>query len=72
MDSRVDKSEKVAIRIPTELYRKIEDKIAGTSFSSVDEYVVMRLESEFPAEPVYSKEEEELIKERLRKLGYIE
>ncbi|MFB0557960.1 MAG: CopG family transcriptional regulator [Candidatus Bathyarchaeia archaeon] len=72
MDSRVDESERVTIRIPTDLYRKIEDKIVGTSFSSVDEYVVMRLESEFPAEPVYSKEEEELIKERLRKLGYIE
>lgn len=72
MDSRVDESERVTIKIPTDLYRKIEDKIVGTSFSSVDEYVVMRLESEFPAEPVYSKEEEELIKERLRKLGYIE
>ncbi len=68
----MDKSEKVMIKIPTDLYTKIEEKIAGTSFSSVEEYVIMRLESEFPAEPVYSKEEEELIKERLRKLGYIE
>lgn len=68
----MDTSEEVSIRIPGELYRKIEDKISGTSFSSVEEYVVMKLESEFPAEPVYSKEEEELIKERLRKLGYIE
>jgi len=68
----MDDTEKVSIKIPGELYRKIEDKIEGTSFSSVEEYVVMKLESEFPAEPVYSKEEEELIKERLRKLGYIE
>lgn len=68
----MDDSERVSIKIPGELYRKIEDKIEGTSFSSVEEYVVMKLESEFPAEPVYSKEEEELIKERLRKLGYIE
>jgi len=68
----MDKSEKVTIKIPADLYTKIEEKIAGTSFSSVEEYVVMRLESEFPVEPVYSKEEEELIKERLRKLGYIE
>lgn len=68
----MDKSEKVTIKITADLYTKIEEKIAGTSFSSVEEYVVMRLESEFPAEPVYSKEEEELIKERLRKLGYIE
>jgi Arc/MetJ-type ribon-helix-helix transcriptional regulator len=68
----MDSSDKISIKIPEELYRKIEEKIAGTSFSSVEEYVVMKLENEFPAEPVYSKEEEELIKERLRKLGYIE
>ena len=68
----MDSSEKISIKIPRELYKKIEEKIAGTSFSSVEEYVVMKLESEFPAEPVYSKEKEELIKERLRKLGYIE
>lgn len=65
-------SGKVTIRIPGDLYKKIEDKIEGTSFSSVEEYIVSALESEFPAEPVYSKEEEELIKERLRKLGYIQ
>ena len=54
------------------MYKKIEEKIAGTSFSSVDEYIIGKLENEFPAEPVYSKEEEELIRERLRRLGYIE
>jgi hypothetical protein len=33
---------------------------------------VSKLEKEFPAEPVYTKEEEDLIRERLRRLGYIE
>ena len=61
-----------SIKIPHDLYKKIEDKIEGTSFSSVEDYVVRKMENEFPAEPVYSKEEEELIKERLRRLGYIE
>ena len=65
-------TEKVSIKIPRSLYQKIEMKIAGTSFSSVEEYVITKLENEFPAEPVYSKEEEELIRERLRRLGYIE
>ena len=65
-------SGKVSIRVPKNLYEKIEEKISGTSFSSVEEYVVSKLESEFPTEPVYTKEEEELIRERLRKLGYIE
>ncbi len=63
---------KVTLKIPKELYDKIDEKISGTSFSSVEEYVVSKLESEFPTEPVYTKEEEELIRERLRKLGYIE
>lgn len=64
--------DKVSIKIPKSLYDKIQEKIHGTSFSSVDVYVTTKLENEFPADPVYTKEEEELIKERLRKLGYIE
>jgi len=65
-------SDSSTIKIPHDLYKKIEDKIEGTSFTSVEDYVVRKMENEFPAEPVYSKEEEELIKERLRRLGYIE
>jgi hypothetical protein len=60
------------VNIPRELYKKIEKKISGTSFASVEAYIVSKLENEFPAEPVYSKEEEDLIRERLRRLGYIE
>ena len=58
--------------IPRELYTKVEEKIAGTSFTSVEEYLVLLLENEFPEEAEYSEEEEALIRERLRKLGYIE
>ncbi|MBQ03698.1 CopG family transcriptional regulator [Candidatus Bathyarchaeota archaeon] len=60
------------ISIPYELYKKVKEKISGTSFASVEEYIVSMLEKEFPAEPVYTKEEEDLIRERLRRLGYIE
>ena len=70
MDNK--ESKKVSISIPKYLHNKIEEKISGTRFSSVEEYIVSKLENEFPTEPVYSKEEEELIRERLRKLGYIE
>ena len=62
----------ITVKIPKELYEKIEEKIAGTSFASVEEYIVSKLENEFPIEPVYTKEEEDLIRERLRRLGYIE
>jgi len=64
--------DQIPINVPRELYEKIEEKFSGTSYSSVEEYVVSKLENEFPTEPVYTKEEEELIRERLRKLGYIE
>ena len=64
--------DKVAVMIPRELYEKIEEKIAGTSFTSVEEYVALKLENEFPEESEYTEEEEAIIRERLRRLGYIE
>jgi CO dehydrogenase/acetyl-CoA synthase beta subunit len=64
--------EKVQVMIPRNLYDKVKEKIEGTSITSVDEYVVLMLENEFPEESEYSAEEEELIRERLRKLGYLE
>jgi hypothetical protein len=64
--------EKVAVLIPRELHEKIKEKITGTSFTSVEEYVVLKLENEFPDETEYTEEEEQLIRERLRRLGYIE
>ena len=64
--------EKVAVSISKELYDKVEKKIAGTSITSVEEYIKLLLENEFPEETEYTKEEEELIRERLRRLGYIE
>jgi len=64
--------DKVAVMIPRELYQKIEEKIAGTSFNSVEEYVMLKLENEFPDETEYTEEEEQIIRERLRRLGYIE
>jgi hypothetical protein len=64
--------EKIAVMIPRKLHEKIVEKIAGTSFTSVEEYVVLKLENEFPDEAEYTEEEEKIIRERLRRLGYIE
>jgi hypothetical protein len=64
--------EKVAVKINKELYEKVKEKIEGTSIASVEEYVELLLENEFPEETEYTAEEEELIRERLRRLGYIE
>jgi hypothetical protein len=65
-------SEKVAVKISKELVDKVEEKISGTSIASVEEYIELLLENEFPEETEYTAEEEELIRERLRRLGYIE
>ena len=58
--------EKVAVMIKKEIYDKTKEKIYGTSISSVDEYVELLLENEFPE---YTAEQEEHIRERLRRLG---
>ena len=64
--------EKVVLKINRELVKKVEEKIQGTSITSVEEYIELMLENEFPEETEYTAEEEELIRERLRRLGYIE
>ena len=65
-----------AVTIPTSLYKKIEEAIRGTEFASVSSYAakVLResLSKEAPEAQVFSKEEEDKVKERLKALGYID
>ena len=67
--------EKVQIEIPKELYDKAKKWVEQTQdFSSVEELVEFLLQevlSDEAGEQVYSPEEEEEIKERLRSLGYL-
>ena len=71
-------SEEVEIKIPKEIYEKIEERIKDTEFKSVSEYVTYVLREvlasleEEEAEEVFSEEEEEKVKERLRALGYLD
>jgi len=65
-------SNKVDVKISKELYDKVKEKISGTSITTVQEYIELLLENEFPEETEYTAEEEKLIRERLRRLGYIE
>jgi len=62
------------VKIPKSLLERIQKKILNTSFSSVSEYVTYLLEKELSGpgdEEVFSKEDEEKVKERLRRLGYL-
>lgn len=64
------------ISIPTSLYKKIEELIRGTDVTSVSSYItkILResLSKEQAKEEVFSKEDEEKVKERLKALGYID
>jgi len=60
------------IIIPADLYKSLESLIEGTPWSSVSEFAEAKLRDLLPHNPDYSPEEEALIRERLRKLGYIE
>ena len=67
----------VDVKIPVEIYKKIEERIKETEFKSVSEYVTYVLREvlaslEEEEEQVFSEEEEEKVKERLRALGYLD
>jgi len=65
------------VKIPDDIYEKIEQRLKETEFESVDEYVTFVLREvlaslEEEEEQVFSEEEEEKVKERLRALGYLD
>ena len=67
---------KVTIKIPRELYRRLSRMIAGTGFSSVNEFIVFVMRSlassgEIKDEESLTAEEVRAIRERLKKLGYL-
>lgn len=65
---------KLEIDLPDEIVAKIGDDIKGTSFTSVENFVESLVLQKYPElrQPDYTEEEEKIIRERLRKLGYIE
>jgi len=68
---------KVTIKIPRELYKRLSQMIKGTGFSSVTEFIVFVMrnlasEGEISGEERLTAEEVKAIRERLRRLGYLE
>jgi Arc/MetJ-type ribon-helix-helix transcriptional regulator len=71
-----DEKKFTTVSIPIPLFKKIEERIKGTGFTSVSSYVTYVLrevvsEEEDEGEP-FTKEDEERVKERLRALGYLD
>jgi Arc/MetJ-type ribon-helix-helix transcriptional regulator len=69
-------AEKEKIEIPKDLYGRIKERIKGTEFTSVSDYVVFVLGELMAADGDEKKkttaEDDEKVKERLRSLGYID
>ena len=69
-------SDKVTLKIPRELYHRLGQMIAGTGFSSVNEFVVFAMRSlassgEIRGSDNLTSDEVKAIRERLRRLGYL-
>lgn len=66
------------IKIPKEIIQKIKERIHGTEFGSVEEYVAFVLEEvikddeENAPEEIFSEEDEKKVKDRLKALGYLD
>jgi len=76
MKKEKTKVECVNIAIPKSIVEKIEKRIKQTDFDSVSSYVSYVLQEilseDDEEEVVFSKEDEERVKERLRALGYLD
>ena len=67
---------RVTIKIPRELYQRLSQMIAGTGFSSVNEFIVFVMRTVasgggIKGEDRLTGEEVRAIRERLKKLGYL-
>lgn len=68
--------EKVTIKIPRELYRRLGQMISDTGFSSVNEFIVFVMRNlassgEIRGEDNLTADEVRAIRERLKRLGYL-
>ena len=67
---------KVTIKIPRELHQRLSRMISGTGFSSVTELIVFVMRTlasggEIEPEDRLTAEEVRVIRERLKRLGYL-
>jgi metal-responsive CopG/Arc/MetJ family transcriptional regulator len=70
------RKDKVTIKIPKPLYENLSEIIEGSGFNSVTEFVVYVLRDLISSrtiqkEPSLSKKEIEIVKKRLKSLGYL-
>ena len=60
------------VQIPERLYKQIEKLVEESDFSTVEGYILFVLEEVVSGgDEVFTPEEEEKVKDRLRNLGYL-
>lgn len=67
---------KIAVQIPADVHRQIQERLKGSAFSSVDDFVAFvlaKLSEGAPqrGEPL-SAQDEARVRDRLKALGYID
>lgn len=67
---------KVTIKIPRTLYDILQDRIEGTGFSSVTEFIIFVMRTvastgNLKEDNALSEKEIQIIRERLKALGYL-
>ena len=70
----------INVGIPVNLYKKIKKRVEKTEFKTTQEYITYILEEvikqveeeETGDDEVFSEEDEEKVKDRLRALGYLD
>lgn len=74
MSDETETFRSLTVKLPVDVIEKIQGDIKGTSFKGVEDFITQLVLGKYPElrKPDYTAEEEELIKERLRRLGYIE
>ncbi|MBD3261542.1 MAG: CopG family transcriptional regulator [Candidatus Altiarchaeales archaeon] len=59
------------VSLPTPIYKKIAEKISGTDFKSVSEYVTFTHRTLLGEQGSSEEKNLEAVKKRLKKLGYL-
>lgn len=70
-----DKLSDKKVEIPEKMYEKIQNKIEGTSFENISEYVTYVLREvlgDEEEEQEFTEDDEKKVKERLKALGYMD
>lgn len=70
----VEEKKFTVVLIPTPLFKEIEERIKDTDFATVSNYtayVLREIMAEQPSKELFTMEDEEKVKERLKRLGYL-